>query len=146
MVCKLWIEIALTPAQPVSNEDFSIQLKVTNIGDSIFPGGELTYFALMTQNAVRSVSKSSLSKIPSLTQNVSIELEPHTFWAFEDGVAWIRVQLKANDDQKVDLYQNPEINMGQTWQNIIVIKSQEYVVITKLLEKIVGLLTEEKKL
>jgi hypothetical protein len=145
MVCKLLIEFELTPAEPVSNEDISIKLKLTNIGELIFPGGELTYLALVSPGVTRSARKSSLSKIPSLKQNESIELGPHRFRASESGVAWVQVQLKASEDQKVDLYQNPENNMGQTWQDLIVIKSQEYVMIIKLLEKIVELLKEKKK-
>lgn len=146
MVYKILIEFKLKPVQPVANEDFEIHLKLTNIGDSVFPGGELTKFSVRVGEVGQDTTKSTLQKIPPIKVNEFVELKPNTFSTIQDGAAWVQVQLKASDGQEVNLFQNPETSMGQTWLNAFPVKSQEYLTITKLLQSIVKLLEKSEKL
>src|SRR5450759_2260678 len=104
MAYKLMIENVITPLMPVTMTPFYVTLKITNIGDSVFPGGILTVFSVQSQSASRSVSGSKLPKIPPLKSGESLSLEPQSFSMFDGGVTRLLVELKANDDAPVDLF------------------------------------------
>jgi hypothetical protein len=141
---RLLIEYTLKPDTPTSTEPFEVRLKLTNIGDAVFPGGELTRFAIRTTEIVHSASKSALQKISPIKPNESVELKPHAFLAQTDGVCWIEVELIANDGGPVELFQNPELNMGKSWTNVFRIKNKETEVIISLLKEITKLLGKGK--
>lgn len=142
MVYKIQIVLTVAPDQPVSLEPFRIRLKLTNIGDSVFPGGEFTRIAVRIGELNQDIRRSELGKIPSINANESLEFGPYTFRMIDSGPAWVHVDLVASDGQEVNLYQNPETNMGLSWVNAIAIKAREYEAIIGLLQKIVGLLEE----
>lgn len=78
MPYKLLIGFEVIPTQPISDENFNIQLNITNIGDSTFPGGELTYFGVSygggLGGATQSINESGLPKVPAIKVNESIKL------------------------------------------------------------------------
>jgi len=145
MVYKLLVKFKLTPAQPVSGKTFKVQLTLTNIGDSVFTGGELTRFAISMPKVTTLAQNSSLPKIPSINPNKSVKLKPHTFFPLDGGISWIEVQLKASDGEKVELFQSPEFSLGKQWADSIRIKRQESVTMINLLKRIVELLEKREK-
>lgn len=145
MVYKIMVEFKLIPAQPISGKSFEAELTLTNIGDSVFPGGELTKFAVRMPTGSQELRKSWLPKIPSIKANKSIKLKPQKFHPIEGGIAWIEVQLKPSDGEKVNLFQNPEYNFGVEWTNNFRIKRQEDETMINLLKRIVELLEKREK-
>lgn len=140
------ISYELTPPQPLSNENFQIKLDIVNIGDSVFPGGEMTNFKVdFMQKASQTVAKSMLEKIPPMKPSETVKLKPETFFAFEDGSASVGVSLKANDGEEVRLFQNPEVDLGNNWINVFTVGNQDNATIIKLLQKIVRLLEERER-
>jgi hypothetical protein len=137
---KILIGFKSKPKKPLSMNPFKIQLKLTNIGDSVFPGGELTYFSVTLGGTTQSVTKSNLPKIPPIKPTESIALEPHQFVTFGFGAAWVEVHLVASDGRKANLFQNPENDMGSVWKMVFPIRSSEHATMIELLKEIVKLL------
>ncbi len=147
VVYNLLVEFTLIPEKPVSDETLQIKLNLKNIGSFAFPGGEMTEISVRTgdisQNT-QSVSPNALPKIPAIEVNQSIMLEPITFLAMYDGMAWISVKLKAVDGGNVHLFQHLNYDMGNNWGNAFKIKKQEFETMISLLKKIVELLERRK--
>lgn len=145
LIHKLLVEFKLKPEKPLTSEDFQVKLILKNIGDSVFPGGQLTRFSVSFSANTQNVNTTDLPRIPTINVNESIELEPHTFFAIEDGTVWIQATLKAADDTEAHLFQNPDYDMGSTWGTVCQIRKREYVDIINLLQKIVELLEKRGK-
>ncbi len=145
MVYKILITSKIKPEQPISHQSFLVQLTFTNIGESTFPGGELTNFTISATNQNQYLVKSALPKIPPIKPNEKLEEEPHSFRISTYGIAWVKVNLKADDGEQVDHYQSLGNNLGKDWMDVISIRNQEYVTIISLLKKIVKLLERTEK-
>lgn len=145
MPYKLQIDFKLTPSRPISEEVFTVQLKLTNIGEYIFPGGELTHFEVRSGHTTTSTSGIGLQKIGALEPNTSVWLEAKGFRTIEGGPAALAVKVKSIDGEKIDLFQNPEFNMGSEWRNVFPIRHKEIAEISELLGSIVKLLEKREK-
>jgi hypothetical protein len=146
---KLLVAFKVIPTQPISDEDFSITLVITNIGDSTFPGGELNYFGVtyggVLGGPTQSVGEGNLPKVPALKVNESIMLDPQTFMALEDGTAKVNIEIVAADKTQASLFQNSTFEMGKRWTNVFKIRNRDTVKILELLQKIVDLLEKGQK-
>lgn len=139
---KLLVTFELKPKLPLSYDYFDAVLIMKNIGDSPFPGGELTNFGVQFVNASQTASKDTLDKIPTLNPGDETRLSPHRFYAFESGSASLKCSIKANGGEQVGLYQNTEYDMGNNWLNVFVIKDSDIATVIDLLQQIVKLLKE----
>lgn len=141
---KLLVTFELKPELPLSFQDFDVYLSITNIGDTYFSGGELTKFGVSFVNTSTEAGRSTLEKIPPIKPSETVKLKPHSFFAYEIGAASLRVSLKANDEDKVTLYQTVEHDMGDYWNNVFTIRNSDSATIINLLEKLIKLLEERK--
>lgn len=144
MVYKLLVNYTVVPEHVVSGTLFQIQLKITNIGESVFPGGEVINFQVKTSDFCQSTSKSALPKIEPLEQGKSVNLT-HSFSSLNGGVASVIVEIKAFDSTEVNLFQNPEFNMGKQWINLLRIFDIETETIINLLKEIAEQLKSRQK-
>jgi len=149
MLYKLLIGFEVIPTQPISDETFKIELKITNIGDSTFPGGELTYFGVSygggTGGATQSMNESALPKVPVIKVNESIKLGPQTFTGLVDGIAAVSIEIAATDKAQVSLFQNSTYEMGKRWTNVFKVRNRDTVKTLESLQKIVDLLEKGQK-
>lgn len=149
MLYKLLIGFEVIPTQPISDEQIKIQLSITNIGDSPFPGGELTYFGVSFGGGLggttQSITESALPKVPAIKVNESIKLDPQTFMGLEDGIATVSIEIVATDKAQVSLFQNSAYEMGKRWTNVFKVRNRDTVKILESLQKIVDLLEKGQK-
>jgi hypothetical protein len=149
MLYKLLIGFEVIPNQPMSDENFNIQLSITNIGDSTFPGGELTYFGVSYGGGLggvtQSINENALSKVPAIKVNESIKLNPQAFMGLEDGIATVSIEIVATDKAQVSLFQSSAFEMGKRWTNLFRVRNRDTVKIVESLQKIVELLEKGQK-
>ena len=150
MVYKLLILFETLPnvencSIPVGLFDVSVILSVKNIGEDVFPGGEINQFILTLPHSSQSVNVSSLPKIPSLPPNESVKIPPHVFHPMEGGLATLFCTIKSNDGEEINLFQNVQYNMGKEWRNLFPIFDYQLFRIAELLENIEKLLVEKKE-
>jgi hypothetical protein len=141
---KLLVLLKLDPQTILTQDEFKVQLFLKNIGDAVFPGGEITRFSVKyPSGGMQEIQRTRLQKIQKIEPNEILELEPRSFNAFEEGSMWISLSIKPIDEGEMHLFQTVEYDMGQTWQGLFIVRKREFVEMINLLEKIVKLL--EKK-
>jgi hypothetical protein len=145
LIHKLLICFELIPEKPVSDENFQVKFVLKNIGESVFPGGQLDEVVVNIAGKNQTKSKDVLMKIPQIEVNKTVELEPLTFFALEDGAGWISLKLESVDKVEPHLFQNPSYDMGKEWGMVFQIRKREYELIISLLQKIVALLEEDRQ-
>ena len=123
----------------VRAEGIDLILIVKNMGDVAFTGGRFSSIRLEFSAVTSSVSESDLQEIPVLEPQAEAESTYRLFLPV-DGFGWVVAQVKADDGQPVEHYQNQSFATGQEWRNSIYVERREERHIISLLEKIATLL------
>jgi len=122
-----------------------LNIKMTNIGKKIFPGGVLKELSINYESAVGGGLKtintiSSLIKPLSPGKKITIYKWETTFK--QPGLAWVRCVINPkNDKDKIQFYQNKEhkeIESMKQWQNVFLIIDRTNLEIMRKLENIAG--------
>jgi len=148
VVYKLLITHKIEPEKILSDDSFQIKLNLKNIGGIPFPGGEIALVQVRysgLDGSTQTYDSSKLPKIQALDMNQSLELEPLSFLALTDGLAWITIRFKPPTDGEIHLFQSLTYDMGNNWGNLLKVRNRDYETIISLLQKITELLERREK-
>ncbi len=117
-----------------------VTLRVENIGEEAFPGGELKDVRLNIKDLGASVLDSG--HIRELGPGKSTESKPIVLVPFDEGVGWINVTVEAQDGEEIEYYRSDLKDAESPWRYPILSLNREMV---QLLETTQELLGELKK-
>jgi len=127
IVYKLLVDFQSDPPQPVEYQNYSVTISLTNIGETLFPGGEIILLCVIygvDGEDPPSEGKHNLTKIPPIAVNEEVTLPPVEFWAVQAGPASINFAIEPDDSSQLSLFQNRQHDMGKTWVSSFHIKSE----------------------
>lgn len=118
--------------------NFTIGLTITNIGTDVFVGGKLT--SLRTtwgEQIVTDMLTRANPVIPSLEPEKTLQIFKFPTRAEAEGVAWIMLQMIANDNRHIEYYQKREVRHPQNeWMNHFYVLSKSEILLIKILDAI----------
>ena len=134
---KLLIQVTWNPTHPIRGKRLTTTLEIRNIGEAIFPGGEVTKFMLSYPNYLSMAAEEALSPLPQIPSEEKVETS-QVFFPRDHGLSTVSVNIKANDGETVDHYQSRVYNMGTEFKQFIYIRDSTLVGIHELLEEILN--------
>lgn len=103
----------LEPHEVVLRRNYDLRLKFTNIGTETFPAGKLSQFNITYGDAVSSDVLLKVNPvIPKLSPQQPVEVFNITNLAQYSGIAWVRLQIVANDNNPIEYYQAGGFRIG----------------------------------
>ncbi len=130
---------------------YRFTIRITNIGESEFPGGNISDLIFEHSNkATINYPYKNFSEIPALDVEEFYELPPQTFTPFLDGMSWLNISIIANDNEEIEFYRLRMENSRPTWNLAMLIirreEEEKIVLLRSILEELERLssLLEEK--
>lgn len=135
---KLRLNLTFDPEKVLSRTDFEISFNITNIGENIFLGGSITRLLFKYKNIQGNFTPEDFF-IPSINPGKTFTSEPREFHAREEGIGWLEVEIKSNDDSAIELYIGDR--KKSPWTSPFYIYKNEEMMSLKVLESIERKLT-----
>lgn len=122
---RLKVFIGLTDA--VRGEPCSLSFAVTNIGTETFPGGNLENIDLSFNNIAQQTWKPEPGEwsCPPLIIGEKKELAKVVTLPITDGVAWITLNFRSQDNQPVEYFHEDKKESRPIWQGCIYVVNRE---------------------
>lgn len=131
----------LKPDEVIRGEVFTITLSAKNIGTSQFPGAKVE--GLQVQYRAYGLSRGIATpdvevSCPEIAPGEKIKFYSDECVAMDDGVAWVKLTMKANDGTEIECYQSPTSPMKplNSWEKWFYVLEGESIRIVALLERI----------
>ena len=126
-----------TPIEVIRGVPFRCELKITNIGEKEFPGGELSLTINMGEGR-RSISISPVkkSKIERIAKEENMICVSPNIMAGAAGIGDIRLKVLAEDGEKVLYARSRDREPTDSWSNPIYSIEREYIEIIRLLKEL----------
>jgi len=123
-------------SEVLPRRNFKFKLKFTNIGAQTFSGAKITSFKIIYGETVLSNLLANIDiTIPPLNPQESKELINLETYAQYDGLAWIKLQIVANDNNPIEFYQHGKYRLeGSEWMNHFYVLSKGELMLIGILQ------------
>ena len=139
----------LKPGEVIRGESFKLNLVVTNLAENNFPGGSFTHLRITFGPMQRNYQSFPLTDFncPEIPAKSKTTLPLQDVVPIEEGLAWIRLQIKAKDEKEIEYYQNPKDVIGRKeWINCFYVVNREMLHLISLSKELVELLRSRGRL
>lgn len=126
----------LTAVEVLTRHEFRLKLKFTNIGTEIFTGGKITSFKIIYGEAVLSDVIGSINPtVEPLDPEQSKDIIDIGTVAQYYDLAWIKLQMVADDGNPIEYYQSRENKVhGGEWVSHFYVLSKSEVLLIGIYE------------
>lgn len=128
---KKKFEQDLTPDEVVRGELFLLGFTVTNIGESVFPGGAVKSQSITCGTLVKRARKEI--ELNAIEPGASITTSPLTTIIKSSGEAWIKLSIEARDKEAVEHYRDRGDKPVEEWDHLIFVVDRHSLITIGLL-------------